>query len=257
MIETTEREVSVSGARFRYESEMIPSLRNSLPRMAFGHRQTTGVEVFSEVPAVHGIPDLAAIRFDWDAVERRRAAGVRPLATDTEVRVVTALRVGPLRSTDLARRIRMSPDYVRRAVIPLLVQQGWVTTDGASVELRPDAVWIARRVVTVEAKLRDWQRAIGQARRQQLSADAAYVALDSVACQNIKNDLDRIAAGGIGVISVDAGSGRSTVLVRPRSLSKARSFMGRMLIAERCLEMWSRGERQGQIYPVFGWSQTL
>src|SRR5690554_2781429 len=106
--------MSVSGARFRYESEMIPSLRRALPRITFGHRQTTGVEVFSEVPAVHGVPDLAAIRFDWTAVERRQAAGVRPLTTDTEVRAVTSLRVGPLRTTDLARRIRMSPDYVRR-----------------------------------------------------------------------------------------------------------------------------------------------
>jgi len=29
-----------------------------------------------------------------------------------------------------------------------------------------------------------------------------------------------------------------------------------MLIAERCLEMWDRGEVKGQIYPVFGWTNS-
>lgn len=255
---TAEREVvnPDSGVRFRFESDMIPSLRLALPRLVFGHRPSAAVEVFSEVPAVHGVPDLAAVRFDQGAIERRRSAGVRPLTTDTEVRAVAALGPGPTCIRDLASRLRMTHDYVRRAIIPLLAERGWVFLSDDQVALRPDAAWVSRRVVTVEAKLRDWQRAIAQARRQQLSADAAYIALDSQACRNIENDLGRISDSGVGVISVSAETGVSRVLIRPRVVPRRLTFVGRMLVAERCLEMWDRGEREGQIYPVFGWTQT-
>lgn len=235
---------------------MIPAIRFALPRLVFGHRPSGAVEVFSEVPAVQGVPDLAAVRFDWEAVARRQRAGVRPLATETEVRAVAALQQGVLTTFDLASRLRMTHDYVRRAVVPLLVQQGWAFTDENEVGLRSEAVWVPRRVVTVEAKLRDWQRAITQARRQLRSADAAYIALDSMACRNIEGDLGRISASGVGVISVKAETGACRVLARPRKISTRATFNGRMLVAERCLEMWTRGEREGQIHPVFGWTQS-
>lgn len=255
MKQTADRDLAVVSARFRFESEMIPALRAHLPRLAFGHRPSTNVEVFSEVPAVHGIPDLAAVRFDWDIVALRQSAGVRPLTTDTEVRSVLALRSGPLTSLDLSTRLRMTHDYVRRAVVPLLFQQGWTEANNEKVTLRSEARRVSRRVVTVEAKLRDWQRAIAQARRQQLSADAAYIALDSGVCRTIEADLRAIAESGVGVISVHADTGVCKVLVRPRTLPTRLTSVGRMLVAERCLEMWLRGEREGQIYPVFGWTQ--
>jgi hypothetical protein len=246
---------NVPAARFRYESEMISPLRAAIPRLAFGHRPDTDVLVFSEVPAVHGVPDLTAIRFDWDAISVRQAANVRPLATDTEVRTVLALGCATMPSAELARLTNMTPEYVRRAVVPLLVERGWISVHASgSLSRTPGSQWIARRVVTIEAKLRDWHRAIGQARRQQLSADAAFVALETTSARNLEGDLSTIAAGGIGVIAVDPATQRVSVLIRPRYLPKQRSRVGRMLIAERCLDMWQRGELEGQIYPVFGWT---
>ncbi|WP_291054753.1 hypothetical protein [Herbiconiux sp.] len=233
---------------------MIPSLRRDLPRMAFGHRVGIDVKVFAEVPSVAGVPDLAGVRFDARAIQARREGEVRPLATEAEVKAVLAITSGPLQIGELARRIRRSPDYVRRAVVPLLIQQGWVTEVDGLVRRRGEARWIAQRVVTVEAKLRDWTKAIGQARRQQMSADAAYIALDASGMRSITPHLDRVAEGGVGVIAVDSQSQRSRVLVRPRRIQPERTLVGRMLIAERCLEMWGRGQMNGQIYPVFGWT---
>jgi len=234
---------------------MIPAIRQALPTIGFGRTVSTEVEVFTEVPAVHGVPDVTAIRFDLTALAIRRAAGVRPLSTDAEVRVALALETQPPTLADLARRAGYSPDYVRRAVLPLLTDGGWATQDQYGAHLRtPASRWGSKRIVTVEAKLRDWSRALRQARRQRLSADAAYIALDMPAVKPIRDSLDRIARGGIGVIGVDAASGRAHVLVRPAAVRRADSIVGRMLIAERCLEMWQRGEHAGQVYPVFGWS---
>lgn len=240
------------GAGFRYEADLVSVLRDDLPRLAFRHEQFSPVEVFREVPAVHGVPDLAGLRFDFDRIAARDAAGVRPLSTATEVRAILA--IGPeATAADIAARAKLSPDYVRRAVLPLLSDLGWVTrTVAGSVRVRPEARWVGRRVVTVEAKLRDWRKALAQARRQQLSADAAYIALDSGALSGIRDHLAEVARGGIGVIAVDAEHKRARVLARPARVSDPRRNAGRALLAERSLEMMLRGTREGQIYPVFG-----
>lgn len=242
--------------RFRYEADMIPALRAALPLMTFGRENQGAVHTYREVPAVHGVPDLAAIRFDEDAIIRRMQARIAPLTTDVEVRAVLALGQDALNIVELSERMRTTRDYVRRAVLPLLERQGWVQrSDDGRISRHPDAVWVARRVVTVEAKLRDWTRAVAQARRQRFSADAAYIAVDRSATAGMLPDLEAIADNGIGVLTVDAEFGRCRVLVRPaRVLTRAQTMVGRMLIAERCLDMRGRGETDGQIYPVFGWT---
>ncbi|MFK4729491.1 hypothetical protein ROT00_07380 [Agromyces mediolanus] len=247
------------GTRFRYEADMLPALRAAIPELAFGREYRAAVETYREVPAVHGIPDLAAIRFDEAALARRDQAGITPLSTDVEVRAVLALGQEALNLGELAERMRATRDYVRRAVLPLLEGENWVVrTDDGRIRRHPDALWAARRVVTVEAKLRDWTRAVAQARRQRLSADAAYIAVDHAATASMLAELDAIAANGIGVITVGADTGRCRVLVRPqRVLTRNQTMVGRMLIAERCLDMRARGESDGQIYPVFGWTAPI
>ena len=249
------RRASEPMAQFRYESDMIDVLSAALPKLTFGRLTATDAQVFSEVPAVFGVPDLTAIRFDWDAVNARTRAGIRPLTTDAEVRVVLALGSKSLTSAELADRSGYSADYVRRTVLPLLLDSGWVIHGDKGQLIRAaGAVWVSKRIVTVEAKLRDWSRALAQARRQRLSADAAFIALQMPAPKSITESLDRIAEGGIGVIGVDPDSHRARVLARPKAFPKTRSLLGRMLIAERCLDMWMRGEHAGQVYPVFGWT---
>ncbi|MEX1080130.1 MAG: hypothetical protein WED09_13600 [Homoserinimonas sp.] len=243
--------------RFRYESDLVAPLREQLPRLMFSARSQVDVETFTEVPAVRGVPDLASIRFDNAAVSRRQELGIRPLTTDVEVRAVLSLGQHPVSAADLAARMRVSADYVRRAVIPLLVEQGWVVPTGKGMFVRAEgANPVMRRVVTVEAKLRDWHGALSQARRQRLSADDAYIALESSAIDAVGDELAYVAESGIGIITVDARRLKARIWARPkRRLATVQSAVGRMLIAERCLEMLERGEREGKIYPVFGWTR--
>ncbi|MCI0156811.1 hypothetical protein KNO15_08890 [Leifsonia shinshuensis] len=136
----------------------------------------------------------------------------------------------------------------------MLEQLGWTTTTAGQVTLQPGTQPIGRRVVTVEAKLRDWLRAFNQARNQLYSADAAYIALDETSATTAVKQVDAIAERGIGVITVNAESGRHRVLVRPkRALDPKKTSVGRELIAERSFGLWQAGERAGQVSPVFGW----
>ncbi|MFJ3490220.1 hypothetical protein [Leifsonia aquatica] len=210
---------------------------------------------FREVPAVRGIPDLVAVRFDPEVVATRAELDIRSLSSDVEVRVVQALRkAGPVEVGELADQINLTRDYLRRSVLPMLEQLGWVTTVAGTVNLQPGTKPVGRRVVTVEAKLRDWLRAFNQARNQLYSADAAYIALDEATAATAVKQVDAIAERGIGVITVNAESGRHRVLVRPkRVLDTKKTAVGRELIAERSFGLWQAGERAGQVSPVFGW----
>lgn len=240
--------------RFRYESDLVSVVRDALPRLAFRHDKNTDVEVFSEVPAVHGVPDLVGIRFDQARLKSRIESGVRPLSTDAEVRVAMAIGDGcEIRA--VGDRAGLSNEYARRNMLPLLTDLGWIESDGVGVvRRRPEAQWVAGRVVTIEAKLRDWRKALVQARRQRLSGDAAYIAVDALAMQGLSPYLARLAEEGIGAIAVDAERERAVVLSRPVRIGGTRREAGRNLLSERCLGMLDRGTHEGQIYPVFGWT---
>ena len=243
--------------RFRYESDLVDALRDQLPHLMFAATSLPDIETFTEVPAVRGVPDLASVRFDLAAVARRRELGIRPLTTDVEVRAVLALGRGHKTIAELATHMRSSTDLVRRAVLPLLSDLGWVVASADGTYARAaGAEPVMRRVVTVEAKLRDWHGALSQARRQRLSADDAYIALEPAAVAAAADELAYVARSGIGIITVDAATSEARVWARPGGrLPREQSAVGRMLIAERCLEMWERGEHEGQIYPVFGWTR--
>lgn len=243
--------------QFRYESDLVEALRPALSRTLFSPLVRDQIEIFSEIPAVHGIPDLAAIRFDWESVRRRSLLGIQPLTSDTEVRVVLAISNRRLTPAQISDRVGLSEEHLQRSVLPYLTEQGWIRkTSSGRVEKLREARNVGIRIITIEAKLRNWRSALHQARRQRFSADAAYIALESSRTLSIVNDIPFMAAQGIGVLSVNAETNQVSVLARPtNSLPSGSTSIGRMLIAERCLDMWNRGEREGQIYPVFGWSR--
>lgn len=240
---------------FRYENDLVSALEPTFAASLF-RTVDENVQTFSEVPAVRGVPDLSVVRFNPEVVAARIETGVRCLTTHVEVRVVLALRRATMDLGQLAERLNLSRDYLRRSVLPMLVQLGWLETcAGGAIRLRPTARPAGVRVVTVEAKLKDWRRAFAQARHQQLSADAAYIALDAAHSRAPLGELQGIAERGIGVVIVDAETGEHTVAARPRPIyQRSSTAIGRMLVSERCLAMSLRGERAGQVAPVFGWS---
>ncbi|MDD1386823.1 hypothetical protein [Curtobacterium poinsettiae] len=242
---------------FRYESELVAVVQRFLAGAVFSSPSRESVEVFTEVPARLGVPDVSAVRYRWDMIRDRVSNGVQPLTSEPSVRAMLLLRRRRLDTAGLAEALRMSKDHVRRAVVADLRDRGWLAdaSAGALLELRRSARPAGVRVVTVEAKLRDWQSAVGQARRQRYSADDAYVALDGRAAERIAEDVPAIARQGIGVIAVDPASSSMRVVRRPSTRLRSESnIVGRTLIAERGLDLLSCGQRSGEVYPVFGWT---
>lgn len=251
---TTSSKTPAMGGKFRYETDLVDALAPVVAHSVF-RRGDPDVVTFREVPAVRGVPDLVMIRFDPVVLEARAEHAVKPLSGDREVRIVQLLRrVGSLDRGDIARATGLPLEYLRRSALPMLEQLGWLQMHAGDVMLRPGTAPVGRRVVTVEAKLRDWFRAFNQARDQFHSADAAYIALDERAGGPLQDQVDAIAQRGVGVILVNADTNRHRVIARPhRVLDRRMTSVGRELLSERSHALWSRGERSGQVSPVFGW----
>lgn len=248
---------SVLGAsRFRYEADMIPSLKRAIPELAFGHRYRDDVDVFTEVPAEFGKPDVVAVRFDRRAITVRDRLGVQPLLGYSEVRVVHAIGSAGAEIGEISAEIGLSRDHLRRAVVPLLSDLGWIYREGDRYLRRREVEWAVRRVVTVEAKLGDWRRALYQARRQLTSSDATYIALDASSTNRVRPYLSELSAAGVGVLTVSAATSVVATLSRPTRSGKVAGAVGRSLLGERTLAMLAEGRHEGAIGPVFGWSSS-
>jgi hypothetical protein len=130
-----------------------------------------------EIVAPHGIADLVAIQFDRAALEGRAEAGIRPTNDLAALRVILACRRVPRSVSDLVDILCLSPSTVRRA-IRIGCDTGALTDSGGR-QFKTKLAWdnLARRIVAVELKRTDWQRAIRQLWAYQEWASATWLVL--------------------------------------------------------------------------------
>jgi hypothetical protein len=107
----------------------------------------------------------------------------------------------------------------------------------------------ASTLVTVEAKLRDWRRGLGQAARHAAGADAAWLVLDGARTRPAAGRADWFRAMGVGLAGLDP-DGTLRPLLRPSGASVLRAR--RELLAERLADLYCSGAVSGPVGRVFG-----
>ena len=107
----------------------------------------------------------------------------------------------------------------------------------------------ASTLVTIEAKLRDWRRGLGQAARHAAGADAAWLVLDGTRTRSAVRRADWFSAMGVGLAGLDP-DGTVRLLLRPSGAGILRAR--RELLAERLAELYCSGAVSGPVGRVFG-----
>lgn len=236
--------------RFLSEADMLAAIARAPVVLAGRRRARRAPEVLFEFFAAEGTPDIVLLEFDADELERRDRLGLGPVLNYNAVAALLVLGAGPRSTAELAQATRVTGAHLRRTILPELVEAGWVT--------RPDGLWqspvpirpLARWIVAVEAKRRDWRRAIGQAQRYRRFANRVVVVLDASA--NLPSAHAALAAfGDIGLASVDAKNGRLRPVVVP-PWQRATSERDRVLAGEHAYCMRGLGVSSGPVAPVFG-----
>ncbi|UOZ03296.1 hypothetical protein [Amycolatopsis sp. WQ 127309] len=206
-----------------------------------------------EVPAGDGVADLCAVRF---ARGHRDKRGGRPAITDwTDVRVFAVLQ-HPDKWTsvaELAALAGLTVDGLRRGPLRRLTEAGHVrrTADGGAETEWQYSIPVTG-VTAVEAKLSDWHRALVQARRHTVFADASYIALPPRVAARAADATEMLASSQVGVLSVRPSGEVRVVREAPRPRRIRGWALRRMFAAERLWALHSAGAVSGPVRHVFG-----
>lgn len=210
----SEHQTDRNPSRFRSEVDLVPHAREWLLDILSGGREHW--LVVDEHLVGTRIPDLLAARVDLRAFRSRiRAKQWDPL-NESELVALASLRLDRLTSVQaVATAIGFTPDATRR-LLRRLESLGYASEDhaGAFRKLR-GRYKVFSRFVAVEAKLRDWRRALVQARAHRSFAQECYVAFDASYSERFALRHSYFEASGTGLLSVSPIDGVRRVL-RPR-----------------------------------------
>jgi hypothetical protein len=233
--------------RFRAEADMLMPLAEAASKFA------KNPCVLFEVPCNAGVPDIVFLELDRLAIASRR--GTEPLTEPVDVRLMSAM--GSVRAPtrrlwtldELSSSAGVSAAHLRRTVLPRLVDCGHIAVDGSRWVPTYRFRSLARRIVTIEAKLRDWRGGVAQASRHTAVADAAWVAVDARTAGTAASHPEWFSMYGVGLVSVSS-TGQVEPLITP-ALSSPR-LPDRELLAERAASLHFSGKVSGPLPKVFG-----
>jgi len=234
---------------------MLGAIAESASAFVGRRRAARNPQVYFEFWAAEGTPDLVFFEFDAAELAHREEVGLGPVTGYSDVMVLAALRARPLGISELASQVMMSPAHLRRTVLPGLAQRSWVVQAVdrrwmSPIPIRPLASWIA----AIEAKRRDWKRALAQADRYRRFANRVVVVLDAAAA--VQPALVQATSDGrVGVATLSAATGRIRPLLLP-AWKPARISAEFILAGEQAYSMRRAGVHSGVVLPVFGRTLT-
>lgn len=139
-----------------------------------------GLLVLREVAGPFGVPDFLAVVGASDALDARRALGVPPLLNQIDAGVVAAAAArAPRSAATLARRVGWPVESVERR-IPELLRSGALVRAGRSSFVRPAELRPIGRLYAIETKVKEWKRALRQARAYSLWCDSYVIVMPSL-----------------------------------------------------------------------------
>jgi len=208
--------------------------------------------IMYEIACTGGIPDVVLLDVDRDALSERGDRA--PLEQPIDVLVMLALQSSPalpISVQALAAECHVSVGHLGRTVLPRLQAGRHViaAVDGTGWSTAYMFRSLARRVVTIEAKLKDWRGGLAQAARHSAIADEAWLVIDESAIRPAAAHPAHFAMFDVGLASLSA-EGRLKQLLAPQ-LNRSRQ-PGRELLVERALALHLAGRVSGDLPRVFG-----
>jgi len=188
-----------AGRRFEpiHELELEPDALNAARSLPGAHR---GLVVLREMTGPYGVPDLVAVVGPPSLLKQRRRLSVPPLLNQVDAGVVAAAspRAGR-RVETLAHRVGWPEESVRRR-LPGLVKTGALVPNGPESFIRQAALQPVGRLYAIETKVKDWRRALRQARTYTLWCDSYVLVMPSLSSGSRSALLTEVADDGAGLI---------------------------------------------------------
>jgi len=180
-------------SRFRSERELVTAFQR-----AFVDPRGPNWRWFEELPVPSGLADIVGVRLSPSWQAQRPLAAVPP----RWAHALSALPLGiQIDAADFSRVVGASVAHAR-SMLRTFEQAGYcrycTATSRWTKELSPDL--LANRVVTIEAKLHDWRRALAQAFGHRAYVYQSWVVVDHAGA--ISADLEQFRSRGVGLGSM-------------------------------------------------------
>lgn len=188
-----------AGKRFEpiHERELESDTLAAARALPGAHR---GLLVLREMAGPFGVPDLLVAVGSVRLLAERQALGVPPLLNQVDAGVVAAAAVRAPRSTEaIARRVGWPVHTVERR-LPDLLRTGALTRVGADTYVRAPELQPVARLYAVEAKIKEWRRALRQARTYSLWCDSYVIVMGSVGAGGLTEATEAVSADGGGLM---------------------------------------------------------
>jgi hypothetical protein len=141
---------------------------------------SSGVLLIAEMAGPIGIPDFTAIVGGRDRIAARLSSGIAPILSPLESSIVSRFHVSrPRRPTDVAIELSMT-ESAARARVRKLIRQGALIETATQAVTRHPSLTPGGSVYAIEAKVRDWKRAVRQSRRYRVWANSYVIALGTL-----------------------------------------------------------------------------
>ncbi len=206
-----------------------------------------GFHTKREIDAGHGIADLVLTQLDIKQCElRKNNEQGMPLLKSKYFLTLSFIpdfkeNKSPVGIDYLVDKTHISKNYLKYHILKELEEYGYVISVKDKVYLKVNG-WIplAKNVIAIEAKLKDWRSGLLQAIRYFSFADQVYLAIPNT----VKVKKEQFRHFGVGLISFDTEKRQPKIVVKAKK-SKSANLVKKNLVLE---HIWS--ENYSDILPV-------
>jgi len=220
------------GKQMRYEEEMIQPLKSFLINEFYLDAVT------EEFTAGYGIADIVGIKYNYLKLKSRFNAGLKPVTNMRELSILEFLqRSNPSTIEDLAIKTGLSISYIKTILIKSLIEKCYIEKKDNNYKLIRDIFSFTDLVISIEAKLSKWKKALAQAKRYQHFSNIVFVALPKHIIKQI--NMEMFIRNNIGILSV---GDTISIEFKPKHM-KPKTFIMHLYCNEIFLEKQNSCER--------------
>jgi hypothetical protein len=187
------------GRRFEptHELELWPDALSACRALPTAHKGST---VVAEMTGPIGIPDLTALVGPDELLAARLASPIRPLLHEVDAAVVGVAHPRLARTPQqFAAALGWPEETVRRRLVQLTRSGALLVVDRNRFRRDP-VLQPLGRLYAVEAKVRDWRRALQQARSYSTWADSYVLVMGALSQGPLEQLTAEVAADRAGLV---------------------------------------------------------
>lgn len=201
------------------ELQLTPDAMRAIRGLPGAHRE---VSVFREVAGPFGIPDFLAVIGPQTALRERLALGVPPLLNEIDAAIVAQTSPKSGKTIEkVANKLGWPLSTVQRR-IPGLLRNGALRDVGQGRYVRPSALSTIGRLYAIETKVRNFKRALRQARTYALWCDNYVIVMPQLSEAALFSAREALAADRGGLVM----AGRWVQRIRTSDLPPTRRLWG-------------------------------